>query len=177
MSEKCAIRENFSENETMALSFKTYNRVSKKTTLSRKVGDICFEVRIRMVMSYHRMAHYVLIRCFLQPSLAEALCIYTSLVSGIDRTSPTCECGVGYCVTAWRTSCLYGVSHSRKSPTFFYSFGSRTNNGLGSNRGSANTWRSASRDSSDSDASPIVIPAAVSALCISSSAISGVLLS
>ena len=136
-----------------------------------------FEVRVWRGVVYHRMAHYVLIRCFLQPSLAEALCIYTSLVSGIDRTSPTCECGVGYCVTAWRTSCLYGVSHSRKSPTFFYSFGSRTNNGLGSNRGSANTWRSASRDSSDSDASPIVIPAAVSALCISSSAISGVLLS
>ena len=59
----------------------------------------------------------------------------------------------------------------------FYSLGSRTNNGLGSNRGSANTWRSASRDSSDSDASPIVIPAAVSALCISSRAISCVLLS
>ena len=28
----------------------------------------------RVVLAYHRMAHYVLIRCYLQPSLAEALC-------------------------------------------------------------------------------------------------------
>ena len=130
----------------------------------------------------------------------------TSLVSGIDRTSPRCEWGEvvilsphgarrAYTVflTAVHLRCtiiMLSSSVTYRPHAFrlsllmpslveisFYSLGSRTNNGLGSNRGSANTWRSASRDSSDSDASPIVIPAAVSALCISSSAISGVLLS
>ena len=33
------------------------------------------EVRIRGVMPCHRMAHCVLIRCFLLPSLSEALCL------------------------------------------------------------------------------------------------------
>ena len=31
------------------------------------------DVRVEWVISCHRMAHCVLIRCFLQPSLAEAL--------------------------------------------------------------------------------------------------------
>ena len=38
----------------------------------------------------HRMAHFVLIRCFPQPYISD--------------------------VPQWRTSCLYGVSHSRTSP-------------------------------------------------------------
>ena len=33
-----------------------------------------------------------------------------------DRTSPRCEWGGAFHVTAWRTACLYGVSYSRASP-------------------------------------------------------------
>ena len=35
-----------------------------------------------------------------------------------DRTSPRCEWGGAFHVTAWRTACLYGVSHSRTSPMY-----------------------------------------------------------
>ena len=35
------------------------------------------------------------------------------MVAGFtDRTSPRCEWGSGLSVTAWRTTCLYGVSDS-----------------------------------------------------------------
>ena len=46
------------------------------------------------VIFCHRMAHFVLIRCYLQPSLAEALCIYNFFTISTDRTSPRCEWGV-----------------------------------------------------------------------------------
>ena len=121
----------------------------------------------RRWLSCHRMAHCVLIRCYLQPSLSEALPWCYLCLLHTDRTSPRCECvlegfvchrmahlraytvfltaeprrgsflmeyichyhgpnlsEVRVCgrtpsVTAWRTSCLYGVSHSRTSPMYF----------------------------------------------------------
>ena len=36
--------------------------------------------------------------------------------STTDRTSPMCECRWRYSFTAWRTTCLYGVTYSRASP-------------------------------------------------------------
>lgn len=42
-------------------------------------------------VSYHHMAHCVLIRCLLQPSLAEALCRRTLSAIFTDRTPPGCE--------------------------------------------------------------------------------------
>ena len=36
-----------------------------------------------------------------------------------DRTSPRCEWGGAFHVTAWRTTCLYGVSYSRASPRLY----------------------------------------------------------
>ena len=75
------------------------------------------EVRVGSVISCHRMAHYVLIRCFLQLSHSEALCEcnffsirdrpYLSGVRVMEGGSP---------VTAWRTTCLYGVSDRRATP-------------------------------------------------------------
>ena len=70
-------------------------------------------------LSCHRMAHYVLIRCFWQLSLAEALCL-CNFFSVRDR--PHALRGAsdgGYSITAWRTTCLYGVSDSWASPRLF----------------------------------------------------------
>ena len=74
------------------------------------------DVRVGRGLSCHRMAHCVLIRCYLQPSLSEAPRCRTFFSTGTVCTSPTCEWGGGYRVTAWRTSCLYGVTYSRASP-------------------------------------------------------------
>ena len=63
------------------------------------------EVRIRGVLSCHRMSHYVLIRCFLQPSLAEALCWRDIFSISTDRTSPRCESTI-CTISGWRTACL-----------------------------------------------------------------------
>ena len=46
----------------------------------------------RRWLSCHRMAHFVLIRCYLQPSLAEALPWCYLCLLHTDRTSPRCEC-------------------------------------------------------------------------------------
>ena len=131
------------------------------------------------VIFCHRMAHYVLIRCYLQPSLAEALCLCNFVSISTDRTvcdvrvwersclsphgalraytvfltaeprrgssrvlssSVTVSDAHRWCnffsirdrphlpevrirgvmsVTAWRTTCLYGVTYSRASPRLF----------------------------------------------------------
>ena len=70
-------------------------------------------------LSCHRMAHYVLIRCFLQPSLSEALCWRNFI--GIGQTARRRRASEGgvYLVTAWRTTCLYGVSDRRASPRLY----------------------------------------------------------
>ena len=44
-------------------------------------------------LSCHRMAHCVLIRCYLQPSLSEAPRCRTFFSTGTDCTSPMCEWG------------------------------------------------------------------------------------
>ena len=55
------------------------------TSLVSMTDRTVSDVRVGRVMSCHRMAHYVLIRCFPQPSLAEALClVQSSLVTVTD---------------------------------------------------------------------------------------------
>ena len=88
---------------------------SSVTETDRTVSD----VRVGRVIFCHRMVHFVLIRGFLQPSLAEALCWRDFFSIITDRTLFEVRVGSGYPVTAWRTSCLYGVSYSRASPRLF----------------------------------------------------------
>ena len=52
-------------------------------------------------------------------SVGEALSGRTSSGTFTDRTSPRCECMGTSSFTAWRTSCLYGVTYSRASPRLF----------------------------------------------------------
>ena len=74
----------------------------------------------RRWLSCHRMAHCVLIRCYLQPSLSEALpWCYLCLLHTDSTLSEVRVCGRTPSVTAWRTTCLYGVTYSRASPRLF----------------------------------------------------------
>ena len=65
------------------------------------------------------MAHCVPTLSYLQLKVLDFPWWYNFLVSVTDRTSPRCEWGAWYRVTAWRTTCLYGVSYSRASPRLF----------------------------------------------------------
>ena len=63
------------------------------------------------------MSHFVLIRCFPQLSLAEAPQWRNFFGIRYGPHLPEVRVMKGdYRVTAWRTTCLYGVSHSRASP-------------------------------------------------------------
>ena len=71
-------------------------------------------------LSCHRMAHCVLIRCFPQPSRASPrLFAYVTFLVSAQTAPPRGASGErNFLVTAWRTACLYGVSHSRTSPMY-----------------------------------------------------------
>ena len=87
-----------------ALSFKTYNRVSKKTTLSRKVGDF----RLLVTQGKHIVRHPEIETSTYNEPGRGSVCenITKHKASTTDRTSPMCECGWRYSVTAWRTYVL-----------------------------------------------------------------------
>ena len=75
----------------------TYSRASP-----RLPDDVPFSVPVQFAhlrcasgegLSCHRMAHFVLIRCYLQSSLSEASRCRTFFSTGTVRTSPMCEWG------------------------------------------------------------------------------------
>ena len=68
----------------------------------------------------HRMAHFVLIRCYLQLSLAEALPWCYLCLLHTDRTSPEVRmCGWLRLSPHGALTCLYGVTYCRASPRLF----------------------------------------------------------
>ena len=61
---------------TVFLTDRASPRLSAYVTSSVSgIGRTSPRCEARGILAYHRMAHFVLIRCFLQPSLAEALCL------------------------------------------------------------------------------------------------------